>query len=358
MPEQPESQQNQKPYLSPQLPNFSGSESDSFEASQENKQVAHDLHSEQQFQSCREDIQAIKPNSESAETIKSISEPIYNLDEQTLVAQSIKDAFKALDLQTLEDAKNKLQEDCEKLIQRNIALAKENDRLQSKLDTKDDKIAELEARCNELMGTLTEFTRDKSTTYVSDDRPQNHLLVHEFIQLKDQEFQYVSTLLLHWLHELDSSRFKQKIDRKEEIARIKSILAQKVLLEKKQAKKISSPELFSMQINKIIRTAINTIQPQADQLNFDKFAVPENLYQSLGSLLQKGDILVDKILAADPPGCLWIEEKGAQFDAKHHQPLLGCRALGTISFTVYPGYRVIDRVFEKACVFTEREEGL
>ena len=359
MPEQPESQQSQKPYQSPQLPNFLGSESDNLEASQENEHVAHDLHSEQQPLSCRENIQAIESKRDLDETEKAIPELISNLNEQTLVAQSIEDAFKVLEFQPLEDAKDKLKEDSKWLVRQNTTLVSENARLQLDLATKDAIISELEVRCNELMGTLTEFTRDKSTTYVSDDRPQNHLLVHEFIQLKDQEFQYVSTLLLHWLHELGAvSRLEQNIDRKEEIARIKSILSQKILLERKREEQISDSDLFSMQIDRILRTVFNTIQPRVIQLNLDRDTMPENLYQSLASLLQKGDILVDKILAADPPGYLWIEGKGTQFNANNHQPLLGCRALGTISFTVYPGYRVSDRIFEKACVFTEREEGL
>ncbi len=59
-----------------------------------------------------------------------------------------------------------------------------------------------------------------------------------------------------------------------------------------------------------------------------------------------------KIATADPPGKLWMEAEGTPFKPDRHEPMLGCEESGKILLTIYPGYFVGDRVFEKALVFT------
>ncbi|MDZ7966420.1 MAG: hypothetical protein RM368_15825 [Nostoc sp. DedSLP03] len=213
------------------------------------------------------------------------------------------------------------------------------------------KVIELERECDELktqkgelLVTISEFARNKSTTYVSGDRPQNHILVHEFIQLKDQNFQSVSTLIFHHNSEINHSF---KANRRQEIAKIKSTLSEEILV--KQMKTVLEDSTA------VVSEIINSIYLALGINNYPHEQSPKNLHREIENLIHKGLNLIFRISSADPPGDLWMEQKGIQFDPQKHQPFLDCDGAGQISFTVYPGYRVNNRIFEKALVFTTNE---
>ncbi|OKH41613.1 hypothetical protein NIES2101_34050 [Calothrix sp. HK-06] len=87
----------------------------------------------------------------------------------------------------------------------------------------------------------------------------------------------------------------------------------------------------------------------------EEFLIPEAIRNETENLVKKGLELVKKIASADPPGVLWVEKEGTVFNSDRHEAMLGCEESGIILFTVYPGYLVGSRVFDKAVVYTVPE---
>ena len=103
----------------------------------------------------------------------------------------------------------------------NAALQEEINQLKKERD-------ELDARVGLILSELAAYRRDPTTTYVSDDsRPQNHLLVQEFKEIKEQDYQRVSSNIFS--HRCESAP-SLKANRKQEIARIKSILSEEIMI--------------------------------------------------------------------------------------------------------------------------------
>ncbi len=83
--------------------------------------------------------------------------------------------------------------------------------------------------------------------------------------------------------------------------------------------------------------------------------ITEAIRTNTENLVRKGLELVKKIASADPPGILWTEEEDIPYKSDRHEAMVGCEESGKILLTVYPGYLVGDRVFEKPLVFTVPE---
>lgn len=262
-----------------------------------------------------------------------------------------------------------------------------------------------------ILSELAEKNRDKTTTYIGSDlRPQHYLLFQEFKQLKEQDFHAVSSNLFRYRCENELSL---KANRKQEIAKIKSILSKEILIEGlhlftgdsefpadtvANAVKVVShsvrralgipeeseiPEAVSNDLESLLKkgmklsngkTSTDTCEGSWTEEDFTKAIkdinnsiysalgmpeedrIPEALRNDLENLVRKGLELVKKIASADPPGVLWTEKKGIPFKSDRHEAMLGCEEGGKILLTIYPGYLVSDRVFEKALVFTVPEE--
>ncbi|BAY38837.1 hypothetical protein NIES2111_31860 [Nostoc sp. NIES-2111] len=273
---------------------------------------------------------------------------------------------------------------------------------------------ELVIEKGQILGKLAAKQIDKTTTFVtytsSDDNIQHHILYQEFKQLKDQEFNAFSNKLFHYRCE---QSLALKSNRKREITIIKSVLSENILIngmkifaensdfspeilenamkvvrpsfchalgivENSEISKILSNELenlikqgikfvtktssndttkrswneeeFTEAVKDISRTVYTALQI-AEETNISR-----EIRTNTDNLVRKGLELVKKIASADPPGNLWIEQKDTLFDYEKHEAVLGCKEGGKILLTVYPGYVVGNRIFEKALVFTEQEE--
>lgn len=210
---------------------------------------------------------------------------------------------------------------------------------------------ELSSLRSSLLGRLSDRDRDKSSTVTSDDsRRQRDTLTQTFIQLNNQEFNAVSIQVLNYFCEREPSL---KSDRKQEIARIKSILSEVIFN--------LGNYLFQESITseKMVEFRGDLTNLLLQKLQITSHGSPEELLKSLENLVEKGLNLVKDIVNDDPPGQFLIEEKGKFFNPDNHQVVPGCQESGRILYTIYPGYLLNDRILAdtlKAFVFTVPEE--
>lgn len=298
----------------------------------------------------------------------------------------------------------------ESLINHNAALQNESRQIKQEYNALKNERDQLVNERGLILGELAAQKRDKTTTYTTstsgNSRPQHHILYQEFKQLKDQEFNVVSNEIFHYRCERGLAL---KANRKQAIATIKSLLSEKVIINGmklfaenndflpeivENALKVVRPSFHSAlgieedseisktlnnELEKLIKQGMklidgkNSVDTTARLWNEDEFTkaaqdISKSVYITLKmlegtniseairvktyNLVKKGLELVKKIASADPPGILWIEKEGIPFKSDRHEAILGCEEGGKILLTVYPGYMVGDRVFEKALVFT------
>lgn len=201
------------------------------------------------------------------------------------------------------------------------------------------KVAVQNIEITDLIATIANFKRDGTITSTSNSRPPHHLLVNEFRHLEEQDFHFVSILIFRYGYQ---KGIFLKENRKHDIARIKSVLSKELL--NKGLEFVDNQREPTLIKNAICRffKIINDNPSSRD------------IIKELEKLIAKGLALVNQIALADPPGQLVIEKEGTRFNPERHKAELGCEEGGTISFTVYPGYLVGNRVFEKAIVFTKQ----
>lgn len=325
--------------------------------------------------------------------------------------------------QQIQENINDLQRDNERLSQDNKILKSDNSKLQNQLmslkqerDTLKNEREQLENERSRMLRDLAAKNRDKNTTYTiftdKYDSPQHHTLYPEFKQLKDQDFNAFSNEMFHYLCEQELAL---KANRKQAIAKIKSVLSKQIMMngmklfiepsnfsdEKVEnalktvsrsfrmasgiAEDAEIPETFSNELENLIKQGMELLNETRSAgtnrsfRNQEKFTtvikdisksvynalniseekdIPEQIRIDTENLVRKGLELVNKIASADPPGILWIEKEGIPFKSDRHEAMLGCQEGGKILLTVYPGYLVGDRVFEKALVFTVLEESV
>jgi len=210
---------------------------------------------------------------------------------------------------------------------------------------------ELGSQRSSLLGRLSDRDRDKSSTVTSDDsRRQRDTLTQTFIQLNNQEFNAVSIQVFNYFCEREPSL---KSDRKQEIARIKSIFSEVIFN--------LGNDLFQESITseKMVEFRGDLTNLLLQKLQIPSHGSPEELLKSLENLVEKGLNLVKDIVNDDPPGQFLIEEKGKFFNPDNHQVVPGCQESGRILYTIYPGYLLNERILAdtlKAFVFTVPEE--
>jgi HAD superfamily hydrolase (TIGR01509 family) len=197
-------------------------------------------------------------------------------------------------------------------------------------------------KITQLLGELSAYRVDKASTYISDasDRPQNHLLAQEYKGLKDQAVHSLA-LTIFRLRSSDDSQS----DRKREIALIKSSLSELVFRE--GARGITA-KASSAGWEDAARKATLAIESRFAGVSVDQ----------IRSLVERSFSLLERISQANPPGQLWLPLEGEPFDPTQHEATLDCEGDGIIDLAVLPGYRVENRVFEKALVRTRPQEGL
>ncbi|MEC4811926.1 MAG: hypothetical protein SAK29_01375 [Scytonema sp. PMC 1069.18] len=320
-------------------------------------------------------------------------------------------------IQIFQDNPNDLRRNNERLSQENQVLRSNNTLLQNQVtsiererDTLKNERDELENERGRMLRDLAAKNQDKNTTYtISIDRhnkPQHHTLYQEFKQLKDQEFNAFSKEMFFYLSEQE---LVLKANRKQEIAKIKSVLSKQVIIDGMKlftgtsdfsdeieenalktvsqsfrtaagiAENVEMSETLSNELENLIKQGMKLLNETSSSGTSKRFRnqeefttvvkdistsiynalkiseekeIPEKIRIDTENLVQKGLELVRKIASADPPGILWIEKEGIPFKSDRHEAILGCEEGGKILLTVYPGYMVGDRVFEKALVFT------
>lgn len=340
--------------------------------------------------------------------------------------QRINDALKS-NIQDLEIDKKELTKKCsdlefkyntlERKYQTAAQVRQENEYLRNikfELEVKIKQIEkdrdELASQRGSILSQLASAQRNPETSYISDSRPQNHLLVQDFRQLKDQELHSVSTKIFSYLSEIKPAL---KANRKQEIANIKAILSNQALIkamalftEKNDSlpedavaqavqtvtvslssalKTYDKPniiESLKANIESLVKqgmmlakgtTETNTLAMSDNEEGFTKVveSIRQSVYSSLeieldkisealraeiDNLVRKGLELVKKIANADPPGTLLLPKKGESFNLDQHKAMLGWEDEGKIDFPIFPAYIVGTRVLEKAVVLTIVEE--
>ncbi|MBR8834291.1 MAG: hypothetical protein DSM106950_09710 [Stigonema ocellatum SAG 48.90 = DSM 106950] len=305
---------------------------------------------------------------------------------------------------------SQFQHDNKLLKSHNAALKNENVQLKQDYNNLKNERDVLISERGRILGELAAKNRDKSTTYTTsiggDASLQHHILYQEFKQLKEQEFNVVSNEMFRYRCEKDPAL---KVNRKQEIATIKAVLTKQVIIngmklftgntdfppeavenvlkaisesccrDLEMAEKSEFPEAISNELDSLIKQVMkllsetNSAGISKHSWNLEEFTtsvkdisksvynalkmpeetdIPETIRISTENLVRKSLELVKKIASADPPGILWIEKEGIPFQSDRHEAMLGCEEGGKIWLTVYPGYLVGDRVFEKALVFT------
>ena len=187
---------------------------------------------------------------------------------------------------------------------------------------------------NELIAVLAR-TRQDEFTITGTDRPRNDLLVHKFRSLEEQDFHFIAITLCS----IQPQR-QLALNRKHQMSKIKYILSREIFMQKESFYLGTNP-------HSEIKSSV------AQKLRLNEAYVTKDIVQSIDTLIEKALQLIRQIMRADPPGTLWVERKGEEFNSEFHRAVLGCEEFGKIQFTVYPGYKVGKHLFEKALVFTK-----
>ncbi|MBD2480833.1 hypothetical protein [Planktothrix sp. FACHB-1365] len=248
-------------------------------------------------------------------------------------------------LQDTKNSENAMRQDLEKLRQERRSVSYYEEKVQE-LEAENEA---LKKRSGEMFATLSKQHRNETTTITSDDsRRQRDTLISEFKTLSSQDFKRITVQIFNHLtsinHELQNNR-------KQEEAKIRSILSQRIFESEinwiKQNNSVSSESnLWTMKAKEITQLITQDLFQQSTN------NIPKEIIESLESLTQKGLKLVKDIINDQPPGELWIEPKDKNFNPDKHEPMIGCEADGVILYTTYPGYRTGSRILEKAIVFT------
>jgi hypothetical protein len=206
--------------------------------------------------------------------------------------------------------------------------------------------ADLNERMNKALSALANLRRDKSTSYVADLGPQNHIVSQGFKVFGDQELHHVATEIYVRL-----SAFDQEVitKRKVVIAELKSILSTEIFIKGRgvvEARNMSSKPVTDI----IVNNAVEAINRKLGREILNSVSSPLN--DMLKDLVSKGEDLIDKALHAEPPGEFWVAPLGEEFDPERYEPILGCEDSGRVTLTVFPGYSVGGRVYSKAQVRT------
>jgi FtsZ-binding cell division protein ZapB len=283
----------------------------------------------------------------------------------------------------LEDANRTLVRENALLEETLASLHRNNDLLKKERD-------DLDSRVNGLLSELANYRRNKTGTYISSDAQQPHLLLQDFRNFKSQAFQAISNQLFDYLSDKDSSL---KQNRKFAIAKIKSVLSKEMLKESEVLARARLGSLIEDALGAFLMLPVpdslrDNIVKGTSQLISDTLApgcfidagkglqyntessidsiitalqtksadhLPVELYGDLKKFLSQAIELVRKMANTEPPGELWVEKEDVGFDPDKHEALKGYGEEGRVQLTVYPGYRVDNRVLEKPVVLTVKD---
>lgn len=285
---------------------------------------------------------------------------------------------------------------------------------QNKVSNLQQKIRQLEGQLNtsekersELMSELAHANRDKTKIIsFSDQLPRNNILVQEYKQLKNQEFNSIIQTIFQFIVQGNPDLKKS---RKEKIISIRSTLSGQIFLEgmklfsEDQIGELSETgqeiltkltdsftdilaipktEQIPPSVHQQLQTLVQHAQHLSDKekdlaaladrdtedyLNFAVNRVANSIYEALEltseklpqelvdnitNLVKKSLSLIRQMTKAEPPGQFFTSKQGEPFNPKLHEAALGFEDEGTVGLTVFPAYIVGERTFEKAQVTT------
>ena len=287
------------------------------------------------------------------------------------------------------------------------SLEKQIQLLEGKVNTLQGKVNTLQKDKGELISELAHANRDKTkTTSFSDQLARNDILVQEYKQLKNQEFNSIIQAIFQFIVQGNPDLKKS---RKEKIISIRSTLSDQIFLEgmkffsEDQIGELSETgqEILTKltdsftdilaipkteQIPPSVHQQLQTLVQQAqhlsdkekdlaaladrdteDYLNFAVNRVSNSIYEALEltseqlppeladnitNLVKQSLCLIRQMTKAEPPGQFFASKQGEPFDPKLHEAALGFEDEGTVGLTVFPAYIVGERAFEKAQVTT------
>jgi len=196
-----------------------------------------------------------------------------------------------------------------------------------------------------------------------EDAPRPEILYSTFKELKDQKFKEFINRIFKLRSQCNPDA---KVERKREIAKIRSKLAEAVLMDSVDICKEGN--VTEAETDKLIKSVNGEFIMYFSNCSCSdvktKFPTEsQEITQTLESIARKSLKLVDDIIihASSPGELMWYKE-GTEFNPIEHEALVGCVEQGKIEFTVFPGYAVYTgdakekRIFEKATVFTTLEK--
>ncbi|HAT81579.1 MAG TPA: hypothetical protein DCS17_09515, partial [Flavobacterium sp.] len=248
-------------------------------------------------------------------------------------------------LQDTKDSENAMRQELEKLQKEKRSVSYYEDKMQE-LEAENEA---LKKKSGEMFATLSRQNRNETTTITSDNsRRQRDTLISEFQTLASQDFKRITVQIFNYLILINP---ELQNNRKQEEAKIRSILSERILIA--GFNWITEKNSVSSESNLWITKAKEITQLITQDLFQQSTGnISKEIIESLENLTQKGLKLVKDIINDQPPGELWIEPKGKNFNPDKHEPIIGCEADGLILYTTYPGYRTGSRILEKAIVFT------
>ena len=241
-------------------------------------------------------------------------------------------------------------------------------------------INKTETRKHELLRKLHESGRDPIGTSRADDGDLQPDIVHKDLgHFRDQELNAASDNIFQLQIRVNPSL---RDERKHQIAIIKSILSQRLLVEKLdndyasdlwnsiQALFDSTDELpVAAERKMIIKLGVMTVfeadhNVAAPAPDFDSVvkAIQHDLLirdiqlDELNAHIRRpfdyASSLVARIHSMQPSGCLWLAKQGAQFDPSLHEAQVGCDPSGIVQATVFPGFSIGKHQLAPARVYT------
>jgi DNA repair exonuclease SbcCD ATPase subunit len=216
--------------------------------------------------------------------------------------------------------------------------------LEAELHAAQHRIRQLEAARRQLLGELGQRDTDFDNTSVSGSRPQHEELVRQFRQLRDDGIEPAVRAIFNYMSRQDPS-LKSPGQRREKLAFIKASISTRILVEVEVGE---SSDVQTSSDRVVVEQILHRLELPAQAQELDE------IRGLLVPLVAEGLQLAQQVEAAHPRGILWIEKVGEPFDSQRHETVAGSSESGPVSFTIFPGYDVGNRILVPAVVWTSK----
>jgi hypothetical protein len=216
--------------------------------------------------------------------------------------------------------------------------------LEAELNATREQLAKAETDRRQLLGELGQRDTDFDNTSVSGSRPQHEELVRRFRQLRDDGIEPAVRAIFNYMSRQDPS-LKSPGQRREKLAFIKASISTRILVEVEVGE---SSDVQTSSDRVVVEQILHRLELPAQAQELDE------IRGLLVPLVAEGLQLAQQVEAAHPRGILWIEKVGEPFDSQRHETVAGSSESGPVSFTIFPGYDVGNRILVPAVVWTSK----